>query len=197
MIRRIYDEISANYCDTLLTKLIQDEKQYDNTIDEMQLEIEILKEENERLRKIVDGKAREQTLSFNDGIITRGKEADFYPNEVREIVMDVLKSARTNLIKNNTRRADVIDDIIEANPVEGTPGIRAKALQTLFKGYSNMDASIRKKLNDLGISCPAKISSHHKASYYDDNRYKVSISASCSDRRGGNNTAAEMTRKFL
>ena len=34
MIRRIYDEISANYCDTLLTKLIQDEKKYDSTIDE-------------------------------------------------------------------------------------------------------------------------------------------------------------------
>ena len=34
MISRVLDEERANVCDTLLTKLIQDERQYDNLIDE-------------------------------------------------------------------------------------------------------------------------------------------------------------------
>ena len=34
MIIRVLDEERANVCDMLLTKLIQDEKQYDNSIDE-------------------------------------------------------------------------------------------------------------------------------------------------------------------
>lgn len=34
MIKRIIDEINANACDKLLTMLIQDERQYDNTLDE-------------------------------------------------------------------------------------------------------------------------------------------------------------------
>lgn len=34
MIQRVLDEGRANYCDKLLTKLIQDEKKFDNSIDE-------------------------------------------------------------------------------------------------------------------------------------------------------------------
>ena len=34
MVQRVFDEKQANYCDTLLTKLIQDERQYDNSINE-------------------------------------------------------------------------------------------------------------------------------------------------------------------
>ncbi len=170
---------------------------YDNTIDLLQVEIDTLKEENKRLQKIIDERARSQTVSVNDGLIVRGKEADLYPNEVREIIMDVLKSARANIVMNGTRRADVVDDILKANPVEGAPNARARALQAAFKGYVGMDAALRKKLSDLGVTSPVKISSHHKAVYYGDNRYKVSVSASCSDRKGGDNTAAEMIRKFL
>lgn len=33
MIKRVLDEIRANYCDNLLTKLIQNERQYDDSID--------------------------------------------------------------------------------------------------------------------------------------------------------------------
>ena len=170
---------------------------YDNTIDMLKVELEMQKEENKRLQKIIDERARGQTVSVSNGLIARGQEADLYPNEVREILMDVLKTARANSIKSGTRRADVVDDILKANPVEGTPSIRAKALQAAFKGYVTMDNSIRKKLSDLGITSSAKISNHHKAVYYGDDRYKVSVSASCSDRRGGDNTAAEMIRQFL
>ncbi len=170
---------------------------YDNTIDMLKVDLEILKEENERLQKIIDERARGQTVSVSNGLISRGQEADLYPNEVREILIDVLKAARASIVKDGTRRADVVDDILKANPVEGTPHIRAKALQAAFKGYVTMDNSVRKKLSDLGITSSAKISNHHKAVYYGDDRYKVSVSASCSDRRGGDNTAAEMIRKFL
>ena len=170
---------------------------YDNTIDLLQADIGILKEENERLQKIIDERAKGQTISVSDGLISRGHETDLYPNEVREILMDVLKIARANIVKDGTRRADVIDDILRANPVDGAPNARAKALQSAFKGYVTMDASVRKKLSDIGITSSMKISNHHKAIYYGDERYKVSVSASCSDRRGGDNTAAEMIRKFL
>lgn len=37
MIERIYNEIDANTCDTLLTKLIQDEKNYDNTVEDIEV----------------------------------------------------------------------------------------------------------------------------------------------------------------
>lgn len=170
---------------------------YDNTIDLLQVDIEILKEENERLQKIIDERARGQTVSISDGLISRGQETDLYPNEVREIIMDVLKNARANIVMDGTRRADIVDDILKANPVEGAPHTRAKALQAAFKGYVGMDATLRKKLSDLGITSPTKISSHHRATYYGDDRYKVSVSASCSDRKGGDNTAAEMIRRFL
>ncbi|MBE6103240.1 MAG: hypothetical protein E7200_14460 [Selenomonas ruminantium] len=170
---------------------------YDNTIDLLQVDIDMLKKENARLQKIIDERSHAQTVSINDGIIVRGAEADLYPNEIREILIDVLKAARANIIKEGTRRADVVDDILNANPAEGAPSIRAKAIQAAFKGYVSMDASIRKKLSDLGITFPTKVSNHHKAIYYGDDRYKVSVSASCSDRRGGDNTAAEIIRKFL
>lgn len=170
---------------------------YDNTIELLKVDIEILKKENDRLKKIIKERNDSQTVTISNGIISRGREVDLYPNEVREILMDVLKNARANIVKSGTRRADVLDDILKANHVDGAPTIRSRAIQKAFKGYVTMDSATRKKLSDLGITSSVHISNHHKAIYYGDDRYKVSISASCSDRRGGDNTASEIIRKFL
>lgn len=169
---------------------------YDNAIDELQLENEILQEENQRLQNIIDERARSQTLSSNDGIIVRGQEHDLYPNEVREVLIDVLQNARKNIL-DNTRRANIIDDVLAANQVEGVPSLRADALRTVMKGYSTMTAATKQRLNELGISVPMQTKNHYKTSYYNDNRYVVTLAASCSDGRGGDNAAAEMIRNFL
>ena len=52
---------------------------YDNTIDMLKIDIELLKEENERLQKIIDERARGQTVSVSNGLSPEGRKPTSTP----------------------------------------------------------------------------------------------------------------------
>jgi hypothetical protein len=170
-------------------------KWYDEAIDELKLENEILQEENDNLKKMLN--CQTQASNNSSEFIAQGKEKNLYPNEKKEIILDILKTAREKFIIDGTRRADVVDDILKNNPISDAPKRRARDFQVALKGYNSLDDSLRKKLNEMGLMIPVNIKNHHKATYYGDNRYKISFAATCSDGRGGDNIAKEIIRRFL
>ncbi|MCI7055531.1 MAG: hypothetical protein MR959_01385 [Selenomonas bovis] len=60
--------------------------------------------------------------------IKESREKDLYPQERREILMDVLRQARRN-IPDGTRRADVVDDALAELCRPGHPGEEGKGAQ--------------------------------------------------------------------
>lgn len=93
--------------------------EYVRQLEEMEEKLSRLMNENSMLKGRLE-EARRAGTPVDSELLASGKEKDLYPGERHEILMDVLTSARKD-IKKGTRRADVIDDLIAANPAGGEP----------------------------------------------------------------------------
>ena len=129
-------------------------------------------------------------------MLNAGAEAELYPDEIHEVLVNVIKNARRN-IPDGSRRADIIDDILKHNPVQGIPDQKMKTLKVALKGYRVMDKTTKRKLEELGIDVEAQKRTHYRLRYYGDPRYYATMAASGSDARAGNNLAAELINKFF
>ncbi|MBQ1915671.1 MAG: hypothetical protein II178_10720 [Selenomonadaceae bacterium] len=169
---------------------------YDREIDDLQAKNEILQAEKEALER----RLQEHSIAgkaMGNELLKPGKECDLYPGEIREILVDILKEARKGM-PQGTRRADILEDLLSHNAVEGIPDKKAKALKTALKGYKDLDASLRRKLEDLGIDLAEQGRKHYKLKYYGDDRYSATMACTGGDAgRGGRNLAAEIIQKFL
>ncbi len=169
---------------------------YDRKIDDLQAENEMLQEENTGLEK------RLQDLSSagkpkGNALLQPGKEHDFYPQEIHEILVDILAEAR-KAVTDGSRRADILDDLLAHNAVKNVPDKKAKELKNVLKGYTELDSSLRRKLKDLGIDVAEQGRKHYKLKYYGDDRYSASMACTGGDGgRGGRNLAAELIQRFF
>ena len=163
---------------------------------------ELIKQQIQRIEVLENKVASLETelatlRSRYEADIKESREKDLYPQERREILMDVLRQARRN-IPDGTRRADVVDDALASCAVQGIPAKKEKALKEALTGYQDMDASLRRKLSDLGIDVAEKTNRHWKVRYYGDPRYSGAIPCSGSDGfRGGRNLAADLIKRFF
>lgn len=110
--------------------------------------------------------------------------------------MDILKAAAGKMAKG-TRRRDVIDSIMEANPVGGIPARNAGIVQKAMKGYRGMDPGVERALRETGIAFAVSGGNHVRLTYMDDSRYRVTLSSSTSDRRAGENAAADIVKQMF
>lgn len=165
---------------------------YVRQLEAMEEEVSKLLSENRILKGRLEG-ARKAGTPTDSKLLAAGEEKDLYPGERHEILMDILKSARKDM-KKGTRRADILDDLIHANPVSGEPKRRSEAV----KGYRGLDENTKRKLGVLGIEGNEKHSKHYLLRYYGDSRYMVTMTASGSDAgRGGLNLASDIIRNFF
>lgn len=128
-------------------------------------------------------------------LLLAGKEPELYPDEHREIVLDILQDyLRTH--ERHLRRVDVINDILAANPPKGEPKRRQRLISVVLSGYKTMKPSIERAIKDLGIELIFN-TKHWKLRFGGDARYKTVLPCTGSDRRGGANTAADIKRDFF
>ena len=156
-------------------------KNYENLVKELQK----LKHENERLNF---------TLASCSGsgvpIITSGRECDLYPDEQKEILIEILKDYLNKNITDSCRRSDIIKSIISANPVQEIPEKNRKIIKDAFYGYTKFSCTkILDALKETGIVI-AEHTGHYKLRYHNDPRYSFEAAATPSDNRAGKNAAA-------
>lgn len=71
-----------------------------------------------------------------------GDEDEFFPNEIRLMLLDALKEALSRCVPGSRRR-DVLTDIISKNNCQHVIDERAAELKTLLKGYKNVSGSMK------------------------------------------------------
>lgn len=159
------------------------------------------KENNELKQRIVDLNNKIAILENSnteiygdEGLIAPGNEKELYPGETKELLIDILKDARKN-IKDKTRRADILDDLIKNNPVKEIPLNQSKKVKEALKGYSIANKALLKRLKELGLSA-VKGNTHYKITYHGDARYVTYLASTGSDKNcGGQNLAHEIVSK--
>jgi len=116
-----------------------------------------------------------------DAILKRGVEQDYYTNEVRETVLAVLEEASS---RSSGRKKDLIDDILRANPSDGTRKQMRNELQELLGTYAGPEPRILNSLKRLGFEIH-KGGKHIRLCWHGDDRYHGTLSVSPSDQRAG------------
>ena len=128
-------------------------------------------------------------------ILYRGQEADLYPNEIQDLLMAILYDARKS-VADDSRRAHVLDDLLETNEFENLAGKKSEELKKLLRGYKKMDGATKQKLKDLGFEI-SESGPHYKLQFGDDHRYLAVLPKTGSDHHGGMNAAQEIINRVF
>lgn len=152
-------------------------------------QLESLRFENEKLRQLQEKTGSQVPLLEFNG------EMELYPGEIKDLVLNVLQSAGKSL-PPDSRRMDVIRDIVQGNNYTGLCEQRARSLKEIFQGYRTMTGSMKKKLEDLGFEI-TRTGKHYHLVYYNDSRYTFTLARSASDQRAGKNNAAIIAGKVF
>jgi hypothetical protein len=167
----------------------------DNEIKDLQKQVEELTKANDRLSAENQGlKAKIEASEEDSPVIFGGEEIDFFPGEIREMILDAVKEAADRAPKGS-RRKDVYTDILSHNEYQNLFGAKKQAVKDMFKGYSSMSKALRQSLKDLGFKIDE--GKHYKLTYYGDGRYYTTIAKTGSDHREGSNISSNIIKNML
>ena len=179
---------AMNEADKMIEAFDDDEERFKNQIEELMLANEKLQVENQRLKNKLEARTSAPLLFMGD-------ENDFYPGEVKDIVLTVLSDALDG-INSESRRADIVRDIIENNDFQKLSAQKSDEIKRLLKDYSGMTPVVRSTLEGLGfvITDDGK---HYKVVYFADGRYTLTFSKTPSDWRAGKKCTSETINKVF
>jgi hypothetical protein len=163
-------------------------------IEQMKQQIKDITHENERLAAENNGLLSKMSGLDSLPMLFSGSEDDFFPGEVKDIVLCTLEEAVKD--KPQSRRTDVLKDVIRSNNHEHLLDGRARELKTKLRGYQTMSGQLRRYLEGLGFVITEE-GKHYRLTYFGDARYHTTISKTCSDRRAGDNSALQIIRDML
>lgn len=163
---------------------------FDDDIKRMQAEIARLSKQIDRLEFENQGLRTRIASNINTPVLYMGDENDdFYPGEVKDLLLATLSDAVNNM-KPKTRRYDVVKDIIKSNDYQHIGEQRAAKVKALLTNYSGMTPKVKSGLEEVGYQITYD-GRHYKAFYYGYDRYMVVYGATPSDGRAGKNNMRE------
>lgn len=186
IIKKLKEQCSdTEFNQSYLSNLELENEEYAKKYDKLAADFRKLQLENERLNYNLEVYSESGT-----SVIISGKEKDFYPNEQREIIMEILLEYLNKSVSEECRRADIIKSLIKANPIEGIPDKYKKLIKKAFDGYQNFSCTkIINALKETGIDV-VNHTGHYKLQYHSDPRYTFEAAATPSDSRAGKNAAS-------
>ena len=175
------------------------QKVYDGFGDDLQkyeFKISELERRNASLEAELAGlRGKYNNSGENAVLMVFGTEHEYYPGEIKDSVLDALNNSSKDLIENS-RRKNIIQDLLSANGYENKQGERIKKIKSLLRGKSRLTEQDKKALEDFGFVFKDG-KTHYKLWYFDRPEYAVSISKTASDSRTGDNCASEIVQKML
>lgn len=168
---------------------------FDEELRELQNKVAELTNANEALQYENQGLRAKYAVSDAVPVLYFGDEEEFYQGEIRDMILGTLDDALAATEKA-TRKADVLEDILDNNPYYHLSDERKQRIKDLFKGYKNLTGAMRQELQSLGFEI-SEAGKHYKITYGGDQRYMVTVGKTPSDNRSGNNNAALISKTML
>jgi len=170
-------------------------EEFDQDLSELQEKVAELTRKNEELQ--YENQRLRARMAEADAVpvIFLGEEEEFYQGEIRDMILGTLDDG-LHAAGESTRRADVLEDILENNPYYHLSDERKQRVKNLFKGYKSLTGSMRQELQSMGFEI-TEAGKHYKLTYRGDSRYMVTIGKTPSDNRSGNNNAALINKNML
>jgi vacuolar-type H+-ATPase subunit I/STV1 len=160
--------------------------------------VQSLKSENQQLREQIVAQQHHSATSaavVRSSISLNSQEEDFYHQERKAIVLDVLKKELKGM-PTGTRREHVLADIVANNDISSERDAIVQKVRSVFQGYRRMTPQMERALQSVGFSLVSD-TNHHKIQFGGDERYTFVFAKTPSDGRAGKNNASTICRKFL
>lgn len=175
--------------DALIESVDEELRTLQKKVEELARTNEILTYENDGLRAKLSSVEEVPLLYF-------GNEEEFFPNEIKEMVLDALEERLKNS-DENSRKVDVLRDILDKNGgCKHVAEQKAQRLKVELTGYRNMSKAIRRMFSEMGFVITEQ-GKHYKLTYYGDPRYWTTLAKTSSDDRAGKNVALTIINKML
>lgn len=149
-----------------------------------------------RLKSIVEHRATESaeiSLSCN--------EQEFYPGELRDVVLETLqKAVDSAALDSNLRERrsfHVLSAILEANSVSAERRRLVGQMESALAGGGKSTKDDERMMLQLGFEQLPRSGGHLRFTYHGDPRYTVTLACSASDRRAGENSARQIVQKLF
>lgn len=168
---------------------------FDEDLQSLQEKVAELTKANEALQYENQGLRAKYAAADATPILFLGDEEDFYQGEIRDMILGTLDEA-LSATEKATRKADVLEDILENNTYYHLSEERKQRVKALFKGYKNLTGAMRQELMSLGFEV-TEAGKHYKITYRGDQRYMVTVGKTPSDNRSGSNNAALISKVML
>lgn len=168
---------------------------FESDLEKLHDQIDALTRDNERLQYENQGMKNKLDNIESRPILFAGEEDDFYPGELKDLILSVLSNA-LKYLPEKSRKTDVVRDIVEANNYEKTSEQRAKELKELLNNYSRMTPKLHQKLKELGLEITDE-GKHYKVTYFGDGRYETVYAKTPSDYRAGKNNVQTSIKLFF
>lgn len=169
---------------------------FDSELQQLQQQVDMLTRTNEALMYENQGLRAKLTEIDRQPLLYYGEEIEFYSDEIKEMVCAAIDNSLKTATKTNTRRYDVLCDILRSNPVSCPVSDKKEKIKQMLKTYDGMSKTLRQELNDFGYTITEE-GKHYKLTFFKDNRYATCLSKTPSDHREGKNAAAEIVGKML
>lgn len=158
--------------------------------------IKKLSGENDRLHYEISQLRQKLSSLDKVPILYYGQEEDFYQDEIKEIILDIIDELLKKTYKPKTRRAHILKDILDANGYKSLSQSRKESIKNIFQGYKTLSGEKKQRLKELGFTI-TEDGKHYKLTYYGDARYLTTVSKTASDVREGKNIALTIEREML
>lgn len=186
------------------TKAERTKEETEELLDSFSNDFDELTEENGRLRSSISDLESELAFyrdAFNNktvndsGLLSSGSEKEFFQDEKKEFILSVLSDSLVS-IKDNTRKKHIIQDIIQQNNSEDVLSKKREEVKRLITDYSGLTGKLKQDLKQLGFTISDE-GKHYKLTYFDDNRYTITMAKTPSDGRAGKNNVSEINNKVF
>lgn len=186
------------------TKAERTKEETEELLDSFSNDFDALTEENGRLRSSISD--LEQELAYyrdifnnkqasDSSFISSGTEKELFQGEKKEFVLSVLSDSLQN-IQDETRKKHIIQDIIQQNDSENILNHKRDKIKRLLTNYSGLNGKLKQELKQLGFTV-TEDGKHYKLTYFDDNRYTITMAKTPSDGRAGKNNVSEINKKVF
>ena len=186
------------------TKAERTKEETEELLDSFSHDFDELTEENGSLRSSISDLESELAFyrdAFNNktvndsGFLSSGSEKEFFQDEKKEFILSVLSDSLVS-IKDNTRKKHIIQDIIQQNNSEDVLSKKREEVKRLITDYSGLTGKLKQDLQQLGFTISDE-GKHYKLTYFDDNRYTITMAKTPSDGRAGKNNVSEINNKVF
>lgn len=168
---------------------------FDGDITDLQKKLDYLTRESDNLRIENSCLRAKIGASGSVPVIVQGNEEDLYPDEIRDMLLEIMNNALNN-VEKGSRRYDVLQDILQNNPYQHLIEKKKKELKKIFKNFRSMSESMKKDLMAMGFQI-TESGKHYKLTFNGDQRYMVSVSKTPSDANSGNNCASDIGKMMM